>query len=73
MCPNTAQPGYTYFKRYFYPQTHKDAVIVDERFNGGGQIADYYIDCCGGRSSATGRCATATICRRRRRRSRGRR
>ena len=42
--PNTAQPGYDYFKRYFYPQTHKDAVIVDERFNGGGQIADYYID-----------------------------
>ncbi len=42
--PNTAQPGYTYFKRYFYPQSHKDAVIVDERFNGGGQIADYYID-----------------------------
>jgi tricorn protease len=30
--------------RYFYPQTHKDAVIVDERFNGGGQVADYYID-----------------------------
>lgn len=42
--PNTAQPGYSYFKRYFYPQTHKDAVIVDERFNGGGQVADYYID-----------------------------
>jgi tricorn protease len=42
--PNTAQPGYDYFKRYFYPQSHKDAVIVDERFNGGGQIADYYID-----------------------------
>ncbi|HET9705351.1 MAG TPA: PDZ domain-containing protein, partial [Vicinamibacterales bacterium] len=42
--PNTAQPGYDYFKRYFYPQAHKDAVIVDERFNGGGQIADYYID-----------------------------
>jgi tricorn protease len=42
--PNTAGPGYTYFKRYFYPQTHKDAVIVDERFNAGGQVADYYID-----------------------------
>jgi tricorn protease len=42
--PNTAQPGYDYFKRYFYPQAHKDAVIVDERYNGGGQIADYYID-----------------------------
>ena len=26
------------------PQADKDAVIVDERFNGGGQVADYYID-----------------------------
>jgi len=42
--PNTAEPGHAYFKRYFYPQSHKDAVIVDERFNGGGQVADYYID-----------------------------
>jgi tricorn protease len=42
--PNTAQPGADYFRRYFYPQAHKDAVIVDERFNGGGQIADYYLD-----------------------------
>lgn len=42
--PNTAQPGYDYFKRYFYPQAHKEAIIVDERFNGGGSVADYYID-----------------------------
>jgi tricorn protease len=42
--PDTGGSGYTYFKRYFYPQTHKDAVIIDERFNGGGQVADYYID-----------------------------
>jgi len=42
--PNTGQGGYNYFKRYFYPQSHKDAVIVDERFNAGGQVADYYID-----------------------------
>ena len=42
--PNTAGAGHTYFKRYFYPQVHKDAVIVDERFNGGGSVADYYID-----------------------------
>ncbi len=42
--PNTAGAGHSYFKRYFYPQAHKDAVIVDERFNGGGQVADYYID-----------------------------
>ena len=42
--PNTAGLGYTYFKRYFYPQSYKDAVILDERFNGGGSVADYYID-----------------------------
>ena len=42
--PNTAEPGHTYFKRYFFPQADKDAIIVDERFNGGGQVADYYID-----------------------------
>jgi tricorn protease len=42
--PNTAALGHTYFKRYFFPQANRDAIIVDERFNGGGQIADYYID-----------------------------
>ncbi|WP_396625128.1 PDZ domain-containing protein [Luteitalea sp.] len=42
--PNTAGAGHEYFKRYFYPQTNREAVIVDERFNGGGQVADYYID-----------------------------
>lgn len=42
--PNTAGLGHIYFKRYFFPQSHKDAIIVDERFNGGGMVADYYID-----------------------------
>ncbi len=42
--PNTAGLGHTYFKRYFFPQAHKEAIIVDERHNGGGQVADYYID-----------------------------
>lgn len=42
--PNTAEPGHTYFKRYFFPQVDKQAIIVDERYNGGGQVADYYID-----------------------------
>jgi tricorn protease len=42
--PDTANQGFDYFKRYFFPQADKDAIIVDERFNGGGQIADYYID-----------------------------
>jgi tricorn protease len=42
--PNTAGAGYESFKRYFYPQAHKAAIIVDERFNGGGSLADYYVD-----------------------------
>jgi len=42
--PNTAAAGHEYFKRYFFPQAYKDAIIVDERFNGGGSYADYYID-----------------------------
>ena len=42
--PNTANEGHEYFKRYFFPQANKAAIIIDERFNGGGQLADYYID-----------------------------
>ncbi len=42
--PNTTTAGFNYFKRYFYPQANKDAVIIDDRFNGGGSLADYYID-----------------------------
>jgi tricorn protease len=42
--PNTGGSGYAYFKRYFFPQADKEAIIVDERFNGGGQVADYYIE-----------------------------
>ena len=41
--PNTADQGHEYFKRYFFPQANKEAIIVNERFNGGGQLADYYI------------------------------
>ncbi|MFM7149644.1 MAG: S41 family peptidase [Gemmataceae bacterium] len=42
--PDTAGQGVAYFKRYFFPQVDKEALIIDERFNSGGQIADYYID-----------------------------
>jgi len=42
--PNTTAAGHEYFKRYFFPQANRDAIIVDERHNGGGQVADYYID-----------------------------
>ena len=42
--PNTSTQGHEYFKRYFFPQADRKAIIVDERFNGGGSLADYYID-----------------------------
>jgi tricorn protease len=42
--PNTAGGGYANFNRYFFSQVDKEGVIVDERFNGGGDIADYIID-----------------------------
>ena len=42
--PNTAGGGYTSFNRYFFSQVGKEGVIIDERFNEGGQLADYIID-----------------------------
>ena len=42
--PDTSTSGWISFKRYFYPQADREAIIVDERFNGGGSLADYYID-----------------------------
>ncbi|HEV8600341.1 MAG TPA: PDZ domain-containing protein [Gemmatimonadales bacterium] len=42
--PNTAGGGYTYFTRYFFAQQQKDGAIVDERYNQGGQIADYLVN-----------------------------
>ncbi|MFC4310509.1 PDZ domain-containing protein [Steroidobacter flavus] len=42
--PDTTTSGHTMFKRYFYPQSQRAGIILDERFNRGGQIADYYID-----------------------------
>ena len=42
--PNTGQPGYTSFNRYYFSQQDKKGAVVDERFNGGGSAADYIID-----------------------------
>ena len=42
--PNTAWAGYTSFNRYFYAQLDRDAVVIDERYNGGGSVADYIVD-----------------------------
>ena len=42
--PDTYSGGYTNFNRYYFAQVGKEAAIIDERFNGGGAIADYIID-----------------------------
>ena len=42
--PNTGQGGYSNFNRYYFAQQNKQGAVVDERFNGGGSIADYMVD-----------------------------
>ncbi|MDP5103815.1 MAG: PDZ domain-containing protein [Erythrobacter sp.] len=45
--PNTADAGFTFFNRMYFAQTDKEALILDERSNGGGQAANYIIDVLG--------------------------
>ena len=45
--PNTGQPGYASFNRYYFAQQDKQGAIIDERYNGGGSAADYIIDLLG--------------------------
>ena len=42
--PDTAQGGLTNFNRYYFAQVDKQGAIIDDRFNSGGQAADYVID-----------------------------
>jgi tricorn protease len=42
--PNTANAGYSNFNRDFFAQQDRKGVILDERYNGGGYVADYIID-----------------------------
>jgi tricorn protease len=42
--PDTAAGGLTNFHRYYFAQVDKDGAVIDERFNGGGQAADYIIN-----------------------------
>lgn len=42
--PNTGNPGYTSFNRYYFAQQDKKGAIIDERNNGGGSAADYMVD-----------------------------
>ena len=42
--PNTGGPGYMSFNRYFFAQQDKPGAVIDERFNGGGNLDDYMVD-----------------------------
>jgi tricorn protease len=42
--PDTFAGGFENFNRYYFSQTGKEAVVIDERFNHGGDIADYIIN-----------------------------
>jgi len=42
--PDTASGGFTNFNRYYFSQVGKEGAIIDERFNHGGDLADYIVD-----------------------------
>ncbi|MEN6560539.1 MAG: PDZ domain-containing protein [Acidobacteriota bacterium] len=42
--PDTAAGGYVNFNRFYFAQVDKQGAIIDERYNHGGQIADYIVD-----------------------------
>jgi tricorn protease len=42
--PDTFLGGYRSFNRYYFAQSDRQALIIDERFNGGGKAADWIID-----------------------------
>jgi tricorn protease len=42
--PNTGGAGYNSFNRYYFAQVGKEAAIIDERYNEGGQLADWIVD-----------------------------
>ena len=45
--PDTGAGGFTNFNRYYFAQTDKQGAVIDERFNGGGQVADYFVEVLG--------------------------
>jgi tricorn protease len=42
--PDTGGGGFTNFNRYYFAQVGKKGAILDERYNHGGQLADYIVD-----------------------------
>jgi tricorn protease len=42
--PDTALGGFTSFNRYFFAQIGRRGAVIDERYNHGGDIADYVVE-----------------------------
>jgi tricorn protease len=42
--PDTGSGGYTAFNRWYFAQVDREGAVLDERWNGGGLLADYVID-----------------------------
>lgn len=42
--PNTGGPGVSSFNRYLFAQQNRAGAVIDERFNGGGNLDDYMVD-----------------------------
>jgi len=42
--PDTAAGGFANFNRYYFAQVGKQGAVLDERFNHGGQIADFIVE-----------------------------
>ncbi len=42
--PDTHMGGFTNFNRYYFAQLEKDGIIIDERYNSGGKVADYIVN-----------------------------
>ncbi len=42
--PNTGGSGVVSFNRYIFAQQDKQGAVIDERFNGGGNLDDYMVD-----------------------------
>ncbi len=42
--PDTAVGGWLNFNRFYFAQVDKQGAVIDERYNHGGEVADYIID-----------------------------